>query len=516
VIAIKRPGTFSTFFVFLLFLGACTTNDSPEASAGEPADSNHSKSAVPPKPDEHSGIVRHDSILSAVHQMNLARFGDFDSLLKRRMIRVLIPFGRTLYFNDKGRERGITADTFRDFETYLNKKYKRKLRNIPVTVLFVPTTRDKLISRLNEGMGDIAAGNLMVTDERLKAADFFSSPDEQVLTEIPLTKTGTRSLTDVEQLSGKTVHVRLSSSYYEHLLELNKRLSAKGKAPVTVVAVSENLENEDLMEMLDAGILSIIIVDSWMARMWAPILPGIQLNEGAPLFTGGRIGWAIRKNSPALIAELTSYYKEFVQRNGVVPYRMKRYTSRIKQLQDPTSSDNYKRYAQVMQLFDKYGKVYAFDPLMLAALGFQESQLDQKRRSHVGAVGVMQLMPRTGASMKVGNIYVTEPNIHAGSKYMKQLTSVYFKDAHFNAFNRALFAVASYNAGPARVAALRRVALSRGLDPDVWLDNVEIIASEKIGQETTTYVRNILKYYYSYKLMEERQKVQEQHRGTKI
>jgi membrane-bound lytic murein transglycosylase MltF len=497
-------------------MGACTPSDTPESDVSNADQLNDSNSIALKDSYTDPGVVGRDSVLSALHRLNHGDFGDFDSLFKRRMIRVLIPYSRTLYFNDKGRERGITADAFRDFETYLNKKYKRKLRNIPITVLFIPTTRDKLMSRLNDGLGDIAAGNLMVTDERLKSAEFFSSPNEQELTEIPLTQKGKETLTDIEQLSGKTVHVRLSSSYHEHLLALNQRLKAKGKVPVTLVAVSENLENEDLMEMLDAGIVSVIIVDSWMARMWATILPGIQLNEGAPLFSGGRLGWAIRKNSPGLIAELDDYYKQYVQKNGVVPYRIKRYTSRVKQLQDPTTSDNYNRYAQVMKLFDKYGNVYGFDPLMLAALGFQESQLDQKRRSRVGAVGVMQLMPRTGASMKVGNIHVTEPNIHAGSKYMKQLVSIYFKDAHFNAFNRSLFAVASYNAGPGRVAGLRRLARARGLDPDVWLDNVEIIASEKIGQETTTYVRNILKYYYSYKLMQERKEVQEQRVETKL
>jgi len=457
-------------------------------------------------------VMEQDSLLTALLKLNIVRFGDFDTLFKRRIIRVLIPYSRTLFFNDKGRERGITADMLRDFEFYLNKKYKVKLHKIPITLIFVPSPRDLLIAQLNAGLGDIAAGNLTVTDNRKSEVDFFSPDIEQELSELPLTRRGLDSLSEPEQLSGRTVYVRKSSSYYEHLLLLNKTLKTKGKLEMKLIPVSENLEDEDLMEMLDAGILSTIVVDSWKARMWAVILPGIHLNEKASIYTGGHVGWAVRKNSPKLLAELNTFYYKYEKPNGILPYRLKKYASQVKQLQDPSSSNHSERYQQIMRYFEKYGKKYDFDPLMLAALGFQESRLDQSQKSHVGAVGVMQLMPKTGASMKVGSIYVTESNIHAGTKYMNQLMTQYFKDAQFDAFNRSLFAFASYNAGPGRVAGLRRVAATRGLNPNLWLHNVEIIASEKIGQETTTYVRNIIKYYYSYKLMQDREAEQKKQR----
>lgn len=112
----------------------------------------------------------------------------------------------------------------------------------------------------------------------------------------------------------------------------------------------------------------------------------------------------------------------------------------------------------------------------------------------------MQLMPATGASLKVGDIRVTESNIHAGTKYMDQLMTKYFPDARFDEANRPLFAFASYNCGPGNVAKMRKEAEKRGLDPDRWFNNVEIVTAEKIGIETTTYVRNIYKYYVSYRL----------------
>jgi membrane-bound lytic murein transglycosylase MltF len=174
---------------------------------------------------------------------------------------------------------------------------------------------------------------------------------------------------------------------------------------------------------------------------------------------------------------------------------------KVKELKDPTRDAEYKRFQQTLKLFEKYGKKYNFDPLMLAAQGYQESQLDQKARSHVGAIGIMQVMPATGADMKVGDITVAEANVHAGTKYMSQLMSTYFKDAKFSEGNRPLFAFASYNCGPGNVSKCRKEAAKRGLDPDKWFNNVEIVVAQKIGTETTTYVRNIYKYYVAYRLM---------------
>ena len=138
---------------------------------------------------------------------------------------------------------------------------------------------------------------------------------------------------------------------------------------------------------------------------------------------------------------------------------------------------------------------------MLAAQGYQESQLDQNAKSHVGAIGIMQVMPATGAELKVGDIRIAESNVHAGTKYMDQLMTRYLGDAQFDESNRTLFAFAAYNCGPGNINRMRKEATKRGLDDNLWFNNVELITAEKIGVETTTYVRNIYKYYVAYKLM---------------
>ena len=154
-----------------------------------------------------------------------------------------------------------------------------------------------------------------------------------------------------------------------------------------------------------------------------------------------------------------------------------------------------------MALFRKYSDRYNVDFLLMAAQGYQESRLDHRARSPVGAIGIMQIMPETGKSLKVGDITQLEPNIHAGVKYMRNLRDQYFANEPMDDLNKALFTFACYNAGPGRIRQLRAAAEKRGLNPNVWFGNVEQVASERIGRETVTYVANIFKYYVAYRLV---------------
>jgi membrane-bound lytic murein transglycosylase MltF len=421
------------------------------------------------------------------------------------MIRVLVPYSRSLYFNDNGRERGLTAELIRDFERYINQKHKTQKR--PITVYMIPTTRDKLISGVAEGLGDIAAGNLTVTEDRLKLVDFVAPEDQKPNTEIVVTGPKSPVISSVDDLSGKTVHVRKASSYFESLAALNDRFRKESKPEAKLVLVSDALEDEDMMEMLNAGLLELIVVDDWKAEMWAQILPKVKPRPEIVLREGGKVGWAVRKQSPKLQEAINDFYKNFVKKQGVSEYRLKQHMRRVKQIKDSSATEDYRRFTETLALFEKYGEKYGFDPLMLAAQGYQESQLDQKARSHVGAIGIMQIMPQTGAELKVGDIHIAEHNVHAGAKYMDRLMEKYFPDANFSEGNRPLFAFASYNAGPGNISKMRKEAKKRGLDPDKWFNNVEMVTAEKIGAETTTYVRNIYKYYVAYKLTMEAQEV---------
>ena len=416
------------------------------------------------------------------------------------MLRVLVPYSRSLYFIERGHERGITAELTRDFERYVNKKYAKQLGKRPLTIYIIPTTRDKLLSGLVDGLGDIAAGNLTATEPRLKIVDFIAPTDLKPVQELLISGPGAPAISTLEDLSAKTVHVRPASSYHESLTALNERLKKARKAPAKLILLPDALEDEDMLEMLNAGLLDFIVVDDWKAKMWAQVLPKIKVREDLVLRAEGHTGWAIRKQSPKLAAVLNDFHVNFVKKHGVVTARQAQYHKRVKQIRNNTRSEGLKRFERVIKLFEQYGHKYGFDPIMLAAQGYQESQLRQEARSHVGAVGIMQIMPATGKELRVGNIHQVEPNIHGGAKYMDQLMTRYFPDAHFSESNRTLFAFASYNAGPGNISRMRKEAAKRGLDPDKWFNNVELIVAEKIGMETTTYVRNIYKYYTAYKL----------------
>ncbi|MCC6213023.1 MAG: lytic transglycosylase F [Burkholderiales bacterium] len=440
--------------------------------------------------------------------------GDFDGMLERRLVRVLVPHSRTFYTNDKGRERGITAEFVRDFERYVNQKHAKRLARRPVTFAIIPTTRDALLAKLVDGLGDLAAGDLTVTEERRKTADFFVPPQQRDVAEVVVTGPKSPAVAGTDDLAGRTVHVRRSSSYFESLTALNERLKKAGKPAVKLELVPDALEDEDLMEMLNAGLVQAIVVDDFLAKMWAPVFDRIRVNAGAAVRTGGQIGWAMRKGSPGLLEALTEFNTNVIKKSSMIAVRTQQASKRIVALKDPGAREELQRFESTLALFRKYGAQYGFDPLLLAAQGFQESQLNQSLKSRVGAIGIMQVMPATGAELKVGDIAIAENNVHAGAKYMDQLIKLYFADARFDDTNRSLFAFASYNAGAGAIAKMRAEAKKRDFDANKWFNNVEVVTAERIGMETTTYVRNIYKYYVSYRLMTEAHGAAQKARGT--
>jgi membrane-bound lytic murein transglycosylase MltF len=420
--------------------------------------------------------------------------GDFDKMLERRMVRVLVPYSRTLYFNDKGAQRGLTADSLKDFEIWLNEKYK--LKNRPFTVVALPTTREALLPGLRDGTGDIAAGNLTITEDRAKRVD-FSDPIRKGVVEVVVTGPASPALASLDDLAGQTVHVRRSSSYYDSLTRLNKRFRTERREEMKLVLVPDALEDEDMMEMLGAGLLQIIVVDDWKAQIWAQLVPHIQPRAGLALSEPSNIAWAFRKNSPKLAAAVNQFIRTHP---GSFAARYKAYPGYLKEVRNATADADWQRFEKTIALFRKYGERYSFDYLMVAALGYQESKLNQNARSHVGAIGIMQLMPETGRSLKVGDITKAEPNVHGGFKYLRQIYDQHLNATALDEQNRTLFAIAAYNCGSGRVASLRAEAATKGLDPNVWFNNVELIAAQRVGQETVVYVRNIYKYYVAYKL----------------
>ncbi|MGH8746665.1 MAG: transglycosylase SLT domain-containing protein, partial [Burkholderiales bacterium] len=277
-----------------------------------------------------------------------------------------------------------------------------------------------------------------------------------------------------------------------------------------------NLEDEDLLEMVNAGLIPYVFVDSHKAHFWAKVFKHIKVRDDIVLNRGGETAWAFRRGSPQLEAAIDQFVKHARKGTLFGNVTFAKYLESTKWVGDATAKAAMARFERTVALFKKYAAEYGFDWLMLAAQGYQESRLNQRRRSAAGAIGVMQVMPATGRAMRVGDIRKLGPNIHAGVKYMRRMLDRYFDGARLNALNRNLFAFAAYNAGPARIAALRRIAVRRGLDPNVWFGNVERVAAEKIGRETVQYVSNIYKYYLAYRLVEQERDKREKARKELI
>ena len=286
------------------------------------------------------------------------------------------------------------------------------------------------------------------------------------------------------------------------MAQLNERFKAKGLKPIRVVPADEFLEDSDLLEMVNSGLIPLVVVDDHKARFWEQVFDKITLYPDIAVHEGGDIGWAFRKNSPLLKKEIDEFLKTAKKGTLLGNIIFKRYLKENKWAKNSLNPEEIKKYQAVVDLFKNYADQYGFDYLMTAALAYQESQLDHNRKSQVGAIGIMQLLPTTAAdkNISIADIKKLENNVHAGHKYLRFLQDRYFSDPKIDTLNKYLFTFAAYNAGPAKVSRLRAEAEKKGLDPNVWFQNVEVIAAKKIGRETVQYVANIYKYYISYKL----------------
>lgn len=430
-------------------------------------------------------------------------FGDFDGMVEKHRIRALVPYSKTFYFLDGADQRGATYDLIKEFEKYVNTKLKKK--TLTVRLIVIPTRRDRLLPALKQGLGDIAAGNLTMTPGRQEFAD-FSIPVITGVDEVIVTGPKGPAIETVDDLSGREIYVRASSSYYASLERLNKEFKEAGKKGVTLRLADENLEDEDLLEMLNAGLIPMTAVDSHKGEFWSQVFKDLTIHRNVKIRTGGQTAWAFRKNSPQLRNVVDEFMRKHRKGTLIGNILFNRYLRNTKWVRNSISQEEFERFEQIVELFEKYSDRYQFDWLMVAALAYQESRIDQSKRSPVGAIGVMQILPTTAADSNVGipNIEELEPNIHAGVKYLRFITDRYFEKEPMDELNKGLFAFAGYNAGPAKVARLRNEAKSVGLDPNVWFRNVEIIAAKRIGRETVQYVSNIYKYYIAYKLIIDR------------
>jgi membrane-bound lytic murein transglycosylase MltF len=478
-----------------LWLGACS------GDGDEPRDTRNAGDAETPA-IQVEVPKRRDTSLGTAYDHITTWTGDLDGMAERRVIRILTVYSIGRYYLDGAHERGMVRETATRFEDFINRRLGRRTTRVHVAV--VPVARDQLIPTLLQGRGDIIVASLSVTPERENVLD-FSAPSSKPLSEILVTGPSAPAVVAIEDLAGQTVYLRESSSYRESVETLNERFRNAGLEPVDIEPVSELLEDADIVEMVNAGMLPWAIVDDYKLRWWDGVFDELTARPDIVFRDGGRLAWAMRQNSPQLKAAINDFLATHREGTLIGNVLQNRYVRDFDWAANALSKEAYSRFAELEDIFRKYGERYKFEYLSLAAQGYQESRLDQSARSAAGAIGVMQVKPSTARDPNVGihDIHEVDPNIHAGTRYMHFLRDRYFSHKGIDEINSWLMSLAAYNMGPRRMIKLREQAKKLGYDANQWFDNVEIAAAKHVGREPVQYVANVYKYYLAYLLSAE-------------
>jgi membrane-bound lytic murein transglycosylase MltF len=480
-------------------LGACGDSEPRRTAPDAPA----AGSPLEHRPEDVQSLVLPEEVSGVVRPWT----GDLDGMIERKLVRVAVARGGFFYYINRGRQHGLTSEALSGFEDFLNRHLELKgTRRIHVVAL--PMTRDQILPAVTDGVADIAAGGLTITPERSRLLD-FSAPWMTGVREIVVTGPVSLPIEKLDDLSGREVVVRVSSSYFESLLGLNEDLERRGLAPIDIIPAHEIFEAEDLLEMASVGMIGITISDDYIARFWGEVFPELSLRPDLVVREAGDIAWGFRKGSPQLREAIDTFVEETRPGTLLGNIVTKRYLENPERVVNALSGDRLKELSLEAPYFRKYADRYGFDWLQLAAQAFQESRLSHATRSPAGAVGIMQVLPQTARLMKVNDYASLEGNIHAGAKYMRYLADHYFPDESIDPMNRWLFALAGYNAGGARISRLREKARRDGRDPNRWFGEVEQEVAARIGSETVNYVRNVMKYYLAYRMTFEREQLRE-------
>lgn len=425
--------------------------------------------------------------------------GDLDGMKDRQVIRILVPYGKTLFFYDKDKEMGVVHDLGLSLEKWANRQVGPGEGKKGIKVVFVPVPEDRLMPDLMAGLGDVAAGG--VASDAHGMVD-FSGPLAPDSGSVVVTRKRGDPVGSLEQLSGREVVIHVSSASYEPLRALSGRLAMQGKKPIKLIPAPEGLQDEDLLQMVNSGLVPVAVVDGYVAKFWSQILPGIVINDGL-LDRGGTVmGWAVRKNSPQL-KRLMEGFVAHGNSETLAGASLKKYLGQTLLPTNAMADGEMDKFNSAIDMFKKYSDAYDFDHLMMMALGYQESRLNQKARNPGGPVGMMQITPATAAAPVVAIKGVDKDagrNVEAAAKYLRYIADSYLDDPGIDQMNRTLMAFVGYNVGPKNLDSLRDAAQKAGLDPNVWFQNVELVAAQTFGRKTVEYVSNIYKYYTAYRI----------------
>src|SRR5215472_4991965 len=324
--------------------------------------------------------------------------GDLDVIAKRRILRILVvPTALGFYFNGS-QMQGAMYELGRELEKELNKKLKTG--NLTIAAVFIPVAREEMISKLAAGYGDLAATLIAPREAQGTQVD-YTAPLVPNAAGVVVTGPAAPPLAKLDDLSSHEVYVHENTIVWDKLVELNGQLSKIGKEPIKLMPADHNLLDDDIAQMVNAGLVPATVMYDKIADAWVKVLPNLKVRQDIVLGTAP-LCWAVQPNTPQLKAAVDDFIKTHSLGTAYGNAIARRYLKETKWVLDATSREDLKRFDEMVKLFRQYGNEYSFPYLLLAAQAYQESGLKQDLRSPLGAVGVMQIKPSTAAANPIG------------------------------------------------------------------------------------------------------------------
>ncbi|MDR6713429.1 membrane-bound lytic murein transglycosylase MltF [Pseudomonas hunanensis] len=418
---------------------------------------------------------------------------DLAQIRSTKVLRVLVNQSRNSSGEIKGEPVGVEYHRLRALEHYLN---GRERQGQIIKVKLIPRAKEQLLGALRRGEGDLAApGELL--DPSLVREVSSSAPVVDQVSLVLVGRKGGRSFSRVEQLSGRTVALTTASGAGAVIQVLNQQLALRKRAPIKVEWVDPTLAVEDVLEMVQAGIYQLTVVERPIAQRWARVMPRLSVNTRLRLGQPQAVRWYVGRDASMLLATVDRFLAGYrAPENQDAAFE--RIYRRQYRVHDPLARQDRQRLQAVRAVLQKHGQAQQIDWLNLAALAFKESTLNPAARGMGGAHGLMQITPAAAQRVGVSNTATVDGNVQASARYLALIRRKFFASAQLNERERMAFILAAYNLGPERVQAMRAEARRRGLNGNQWFFQTERIAMEQVGMGPVNFVNSINKYFLAF------------------
>ena len=418
---------------------------------------------------------------------------DLAQIRSSQVLRVLVNQSRNSSGEVQGQAIGVEYHRLRAFERYLNGHARDGQQ---ITLKIIPKAKGQLLGALLRGEGDLMAPGELLDVKPTHAV----TPSDPIVDHVPLLLVGVkgeRRFTRFEQLSGRTVALTTGSAAGESINLINQKLALRKLPLITIEWVDPSLAVEDVLEMVQAGIFHLTIVEKPIAERWATLMPKLRFDRKVLVSEPKAMRWFVRRDASMLRASIDRFLTSYKAPSDQ-DVAFERVYRRLYRVHYPLARADRQKLERLRPVLQKHARQQGMDWLNLAALAFKESTLNPHAKGTGGATGLLQITPAAAQRVGVNNIQNIDSNVQAGAKYLAMIRRKFFASPQLNERERMAFVLAAYNMGPERVQAMRAEAKRRGLNPNQWFFQVERIAMEQVGMNAVSYVNSVNKYFLAF------------------